>query len=126
MARSTNKTTAARAPRRPRPKLQTADIKEQLGEAVSDDAQVDVESGETKSIAVPTERKKREVGPATQKVIDRILDLRRGGMGYPTICKTLNDENVPTFKGGSTWFPPVVRGICLRNGVEKGEKVEAE
>jgi len=72
----------------------------------------------------PKERKARQVGPATQKVIDRILDMRRAGMGLPTIAKTLNDEKVPTFGSGKTWYPPVVRGICLRHGVERGEKVE--
>jgi|SRR5581483_3565050 len=115
MARSTEKTTTARAPRKPRPKLQTADIEQELGEEAT-----------TEEIEVPKQPKHREVGPATQKVIDRILELRRGGMGYPTICKTLNDEKVPTFKGGETWYPPVVRGICMRNGVERGAKAEAE
>jgi hypothetical protein len=70
----------------------------------------------------PKQRKAREVGPATQKVIDRILDMRRSGMGLPTIAKTLNEEGVPTFGSGKTWYPPVVRGICLRHGVERGEK----
>lgn len=68
------------------------------------------------------ERKPKQVGPATQKVIDRILDMRRQGMGFPSIAKTLNDEKVATFGSGKTWHPPVVRGICLRNGVEKGEQ----
>lgn len=78
---------------------------------------------ETPAVAEePKERKAKQVGPATQKVIDRILDMRRQGMGYPSIAKTLNDEKVKTFGSGTTWHPPVVRGICLRNGVEKGEQ----
>lgn len=72
--------------------------------------------------AAAKERKERQVGPATQKVIDRILEMRQQGMGYPSIAKTLNDEKVKTFGSGTTWHPPVVRGICLRNGVEKGEQ----
>lgn len=73
----------------------------------------------------PKERKPRQVGPATQKVIDRILDMRRQGMGFPSIAKTLNDEGVKTFGSGKTWHPPVVRGICLRHGVEKGEQASS-
>jgi len=117
MARSTSKPTTSRAPRKPRPKLQTADIKEQMGEEAT---------AATKEIGVPNQPKKRDVGPATQKVIDRILELRKSGLGYPSICKTLNEDKVPTFKGGETWYPPVVRGICIRNGVERGTKAEAE
>ena len=73
----------------------------------------------------PKERKAKQVGPATQKVIDRILDMRRQGMGYPSIAKTLNDEKVKTFGSGKTWHPPVVRGICLRNGVVKGDQASS-
>lgn len=79
-------------------------------------------SAETLAEEAPKERKAKQVGPATQKVIDRILDMRRQGMGFPSIAKTLNDEKVKTFGSGKTWHPPVVRGICLRNGVEKGEQ----
>jgi len=134
MTRSSNPSTA----RKPKPKLQTTDLMEQLKDDVESagKSQEDVETAEEKpkpkrtrkpkAIEVPTEKKTREVGPATQKVIDRILALRKSGLGYPTICKTLNDEKVPTFKGGETWYPPVVRGICIRNGVERGAKAEAE
>lgn len=80
------------------------------------------EQVEETPVAEPKERKPRQVGPATQKVIDRILDMRRQGMGFPSIAKTLNDEKVKTFGSGKTWHPPVVRGICLRHGVEKGEQ----
>jgi hypothetical protein len=69
----------------------------------------------------PNQPRKREVSEAQQAVIDRILTLRREGKGLPTIAKTLNDENVPTFGKGDKWHPPVVRAICLRNGVERGE-----
>src|SRR5919202_6246092 len=73
------------------------------------------------------ERKQREVGPATKKVIERIRKMREEeGLGFPSIAKRLNDEKVPTFGSGKTWHPPVVRGICLRYGFVKGEKPTKE
>jgi predicted flap endonuclease-1-like 5' DNA nuclease len=74
----------------------------------------------------PKAKKVREVGPATQKVIDQIRELYVDqGLGFPSIAKTLNEEGVKTFRGGDVWHPPVVRGICLRNGWTKGEKKQA-
>jgi hypothetical protein len=124
MARSTKTTTAKPRASRAKPKLQTADLMEQLKDSVENGgkAQEDVET----PAEAPKERKSREVGPATQAVIGRILDLRKQGLGYPSICKALNEEGVKTFKGGETWHPPVVRGICMRNGVERGTKAEGE
>ena len=81
---------------------------------------------ETPEVDLPKAKKVREVGPATQKVIDRIRELYEGeGLGFPSIAKKLNEEGVQTFRGGDTWHPPVVRGICLRNGWTKGEKKQA-
>lgn len=68
----------------------------------------------------------RKVGPATQKVLDRIRELYEDeGLGFPSIAKALNDKKVKTFGGGDKWHPPVVRGIVLRNGWTKGEKKQA-
>jgi hypothetical protein len=119
MARSTS---AAAKPRTRKPKLQTADLIEQLKEDVSE-ASTAVESEQREE---PKQRRAREVGPATQAVIDRIRELYEDeGLGFPSVAKKLNDEKVKTFRGGETWHPPVVRGICLRNGFVKGEKRKA-
>jgi hypothetical protein len=75
----------------------------------------------------PKERKLREVGPATQKVIDQIKAMYEDeGLGFPSIAKRLNEQNVPTFRGGETWHPPVVRNIVIRHGWSKGEKAKKE
>jgi predicted flap endonuclease-1-like 5' DNA nuclease len=131
MARSTKTTTAKPRASRAKPKLQTADLMEQLKDSVETTGTAKPETTKPKTekpatVEQPKERKPRDVGPATQAVIDRILDLRKQGLGYPSICKALNEEGVKTFKGGETWHPPVVRGICMRNGVERGTKAEGE
>ena len=88
--------------------------------------QPQVEPVETLEDEQPKQRKQREVGPATQKIIDHIRELYEGeGLGFPSIAKRLNEEGVQTFRGGDTWHPPVVRGICVRNGWTKGEKKQA-
>lgn len=80
---------------------------------------------ETPVVEQPKERKLREVGPATQKVIDQIKAMYEGeGLGFPSIAKRLNEQNVPTFRGGETWHPPVVRNIVIRHGWSKGEKAK--
>jgi hypothetical protein len=85
--------------------------------------QVEETPVETTETEQPKERKAREVGPATQKVIDSIRVMYEDeGLGFPSIAKRLNEQGVKTFRGGETWHPPVVRGICLRNGWTKGDK----
>lgn len=75
----------------------------------------------------PTQTKQREVGPATQAVIDQIKAMyEQEGLGFPSIANRLNADGVKTFRGGDTWHPPVVRGICLRNKFVKGEKAKTE
>jgi Recombinase len=67
--------------------------------------------------------KQKKVGPATQKVLDRIRAMYEDeGLGFPSIANRLNADNVKTFGGGKTWHPPVVRSICRRHGWTKGEK----
>jgi hypothetical protein len=74
----------------------------------------------------PKAEQAQKVGPATQKVLDRIRELYEDeGLGFPSIAKTLDAEKVKTFRGGDKWHAPVVRGIVLRNGWTKGEKKQA-
>jgi predicted flap endonuclease-1-like 5' DNA nuclease len=49
-----------------------------------------------------------------KQTVKRIVQLRKQGMGLPTIAKTLNEEGVPTFGRGSQWYSAVVRGILVR------------
>jgi predicted flap endonuclease-1-like 5' DNA nuclease len=116
MARSTSPTTTKK------PRASRAKPKVEATEPIEPKKPAQAKTQAKPEAAEPQERKQREVGPATQAVIDRILDLRKQGLGYPSICKALNEEGVKTFKGGATWHPPVVRGICMRNGVERGTK----
>lgn len=95
MARSTS---ASTKPRTRKPKLQTADLIEQLKSDVTG------ESETVEPIEEAKQRKAREVCPATQKVIDRIRELYEDeGLGFPSVAKKLNDEKVKTFRGGETW-----------------------
>ncbi len=60
-----------------------------------------------------------------KKVVAQIVRLRRNGNGYPSIARILNDSKVPTFGKGRTWYPPVVRAICIRElgGAEESKTV---
>ena len=122
MARSTaaSKPVAQRKPRATKPKTESTD-------APKADAAIETPAKEIKGAntlaeveAPKAKAAPREVSPENQATIDRILAMRRSGKGLPTIAKTLNEEGVPTFGKGDKWHPPVVRGICLRNGVERG------
>lgn len=59
-----------------------------------------------------------------RKVVQRIVRRRKAGLGYPAIAKELNEAGIPSFGGGKTWHPPVVRGICIREfgGAEESIK----
>lgn len=48
-----------------------------------------------------------------QAVVERILKLRDGGLGYLRIANQLNVEAVPAKKGGK-WYPKTVRGVLER------------
>lgn len=50
-----------------------------------------------------------------EDVRGRILDLRATGASYPSIAATLNDEGVPTSRGGSQWYPSTVRAVVQAN-----------
>lgn len=118
MAR-TRSTTAAKTAAKPKDKTE-AEMMAAAGIVPAEEPKTDHASPATEQ---PKAKKVREVGPATQKVIDHIRELYvNQGLGFPSIAKKLNEEGVKTFRGGDTWHPPVVRGICLRNGWTKGEK----
>jgi DNA invertase Pin-like site-specific DNA recombinase len=48
-------------------------------------------------------------------VRDRILDMRRGGAGWSTIAKELNETGVRTAQGGRRWYPATVRYVVIGN-----------
>src|SRR5262249_35176842 len=41
----------------------------------------------------------------------RIVRMRRGGMTLQAICDVLNDEGVPTARGGREWRPTSLRAV---------------
>ena len=51
---------------------------------------------------------------------------RRGGMGYPTIARTLNEIGVPTRKGTGTWQSEQVRRILERKARKKAKGAPGE
>lgn len=48
-----------------------------------------------------------------KNTIAKMVTMREAGMGYPSIAKKLNDDKVPTFGGGKTWYTTVVRSILI-------------
>jgi hypothetical protein len=65
-------------------------------------------------MAKSTESKGKQYTPAQQKVVARIVELRKSGKGYPAIAAELNKAKTPTFGKGAQWYGPVVRHICIR------------
>ena len=57
------------------------------------------------------------------EVADRIRALRMQGATLQAICDVLNDEGVPTPRGGSHWRPTSLRSILRRVG--PGEREQA-
>jgi len=55
-----------------------------------------------------------------RSVAARIVMLRQQGMSTPKIAALLNQEQVPTARGGSQWFPSTVAGV-LRSAVLDAE-----
>jgi len=111
MAR-TRSTSASKPRAAAKPKAAEPNV-EKLGEAAEP---------KTESEA-PKEKKQRAVSDENQAVIERMRVMYEDeGLGFPSIANTLNAEGVKPFGKGVKWYPPVVRGICLRNGWMKGEK----
>jgi DNA invertase Pin-like site-specific DNA recombinase len=44
-------------------------------------------------------------------VMRRVVTMRQAGMSTPAIARTLNDERVPTARGGVKWFPSTVSAV---------------
>lgn len=44
-------------------------------------------------------------------VAQRIVTMRQQGMSTPRIAGVLNNEQVPTARGGSAWYPSTVSGV---------------
>ena len=49
-----------------------------------------------------------------RKAVARMIELREGGAGYPTIANTMNAEGWPPPRGRA-WYASVIRGILLRH-----------
>jgi site-specific DNA recombinase len=45
------------------------------------------------------------------RIVRRIFAMRDSGKSYQAICDVLNDENVPTPKGGTMWRPSTIQPI---------------
>ena len=52
----------------------------------------------------------REVAPEFLYTYRRVLSMSADGLSFNAISRTLNDESVPTAKGGR-WYPSTVRAI---------------
>ena len=50
-----------------------------------------------------------------QRVVERIVASRNDGLGWSTIARQLNAENVPTAHGGARWHASTVRAVALSN-----------
>ena len=70
---------------------------------------------EPRSLAAPARRalERRPGRPSSTPpaLADRIRAMRASGMTLQAICDTLNDEGVPTPRGGAHWRPTSLRAI---------------
>jgi DNA invertase Pin-like site-specific DNA recombinase len=67
-------------------------------------------------LAIKMEQPDFQIGrpeSADTEVISRIRALRTGGLSWPKIAATLNDDGVPTSQGkGSTWYPMTCKRLA--------------
>lgn len=52
---------------------------------------------------------------ADHPVVEYIVLAHRGGLGWSEIARTLNDDGVPTPRGGQRWWPSTVHDIYELN-----------
>ena len=71
----------------------------------------------------------REIIAEEAAIVRRIMEMRAEGLGFGTICKTLNAEGVPAperkYNGKAVlgrWFPSAIKEIC-RNEIYHGVRV---
>lgn len=72
-------------------------------------------------LALSQDKKTFIVNEERASVVRRIFQMSQDGMGTYTIAKTLNREQVPTFRGKSHWQVAAVRMGVLRNKAVIGE-----
>jgi len=53
-------------------------------------------------------------------VIARILEAHKRGDGWSAIARQLNDDQVPTARGGRVWHPSTVRQVVVTAGLLDG------
>jgi DNA invertase Pin-like site-specific DNA recombinase len=58
--------------------------------------------------------KKLEEDPRQQKVIKRIVEMRKEGMAYAKIANRLEEDGVPCHEKAKKWWPESIKKICLR------------
>lgn len=46
-----------------------------------------------------------------KRVAERIVTLRQQGLSTPRIAALLNQQQVPTARGGARWYPSTVTGV---------------
>lgn len=61
----------------------------------------------------------RPPAPLDAAVVQRILDERAQGRSLPVIANRLNDDEIPTARGGLRWYPSTVRDVLLRHAPER-------
>jgi DNA invertase Pin-like site-specific DNA recombinase len=67
------------------------------------------------AVGAPRERKRRPGRPAVAdkpSLQRRIAEMRASGMTLQAIADTLNEENVPTLRGGAKWRPSSVQAAA--------------
>ncbi len=52
--------------------------------------------------------------------MQRIFALKAAGRNMSEIAAILNQEQVPTGKGGTKWYPSSVREVLLRKDIYRG------
>lgn len=55
-------------------------------------------------------------------VVRRIVEERAAGRRSPAIAKSLNDDKVPTGRGGAQWWPATVRAVLGSQAAQRIEK----
>lgn len=76
----------------------------------------DETASDSKVAAQAVDRKpaKKKAARLSDKVRDRILELRREGLGVTTIARRLEDDGVKTPTGKKKWHGPAIRNILVR------------
>jgi DNA invertase Pin-like site-specific DNA recombinase len=53
------------------------------------------------------------------QLLQRIVNMHQAGEGLTAIANRLNDEGVPTSRGGSKWWPSTVKGALESDRLDR-------